>query len=59
MAVLFPKLRQPDDVEALRFGERVLDYRELAGVAAAIADRLAGARRVAVWATPTLQTCAA
>ncbi|GAA4840596.1 acyl-CoA synthetase [Saccharopolyspora rosea] len=59
MAVLFPKLRQPDDVEALRFGERALDYRELAGVAAAIADRLAGARRVAVWATPTLQTCAA
>ncbi|QUH02724.1 acyl-CoA synthetase [Saccharopolyspora erythraea] len=57
--VLFPKLREPDEREALRFGERSLDYRELAGVAAALAARVGEARRVAVWATSEPETCAA
>ncbi|GAB3691918.1 acyl-CoA synthetase [Saccharopolyspora tripterygii] len=57
--VLFPKLREPDDTEALRFGPRALTYRELAGLAGAIAERVAGKRRVAVWATNTLETAAA
>ncbi|CAM03128.1 malonyl-CoA/methylmalonyl-CoA synthetase [Saccharopolyspora erythraea NRRL 2338] len=57
--VLFPKLREPDEREALRFGERSLDYRELAGVTAALAERVGRARRVAVWATSVPETCAA
>ncbi|RRO18976.1 acyl-CoA synthetase [Saccharopolyspora rhizosphaerae] len=57
--VLFPKLREPDDTEALRFGARALTYRELAGLAGAIAERVQDTRRVAVWATNTLETAAA
>ncbi|MEV6608284.1 acyl-CoA synthetase [Kutzneria sp. NPDC051319] len=56
--MLLPALADPTDADALVFGDRKLTYRELAGVAAAIAKRLVGAR-VAVWATPTLETCAA
>ncbi|ELP68522.1 acyl-CoA synthetase [Streptomyces turgidiscabies] len=42
---------------ALRFGERSLTYAELAATAGALADRISGAGgRVAVWATPTLET---
>ncbi|GAA2645337.1 acyl-CoA synthetase [Streptomyces vastus] len=44
---------------ALRFGDRSLTYGELAGVAAPLAERLAGAGRIAVWATPTLETAVA
>src|SRR5437764_3454598 len=54
---LFPALREPSDREAVRFGERALTYAQLAGSAAAMAERVAGARRVAVWATSTLETC--
>ncbi|WP_406691371.1 acyl-CoA synthetase [Saccharopolyspora sp. ID03-671] len=57
--MLFPKLREPDDTEALRFGTRALTYRELAGLAGAIAECVAGKSRVAVWATNTLETAAA
>lgn len=56
--VLFPALREPTDREAVRFGDRALTYAGLAGLAAAVGERVAGARRVAVWATPTLETCA-
>ena len=56
--MLLPALADPTDAEAIRFGDRALTYRELAGVAAGIAERLDTAR-VAVWATPTLGTCAA
>jgi malonyl-CoA/methylmalonyl-CoA synthetase len=56
--MLLPALADPTEADALVFGDRKLTYRELAGVAAAIANRLVGAR-VAVWATPTLETCAA
>jgi malonyl-CoA/methylmalonyl-CoA synthetase len=56
--MLLPALADPTDTDALVFGDRKLTYRELAGVASAIASRLAG-ERVAVWATPTIETCAA
>ena len=56
---LLPGLRAPGDREALRFGGRSLRYRDLAGVAAAIAERIGPARRVAVWATASAETCAA
>lgn len=47
------------DREALRFGERALTYRELAGAALRIAEQVADRTRVAVWATPALETCVA
>jgi malonyl-CoA/methylmalonyl-CoA synthetase len=56
---LFPSLAAPDDREAIRIGERTLSYAELAGAAAALADRLEGCGRVAVWAEPTLELCVA
>jgi len=43
--------------EALRFGERALTYDELRGATAAVAERVRGADRVAVWAVPELETC--
>ncbi|MGW4434905.1 acyl-CoA synthetase [Streptomyces sp. NPDC004596] len=60
MSSLFPALVDgPGDRVALRFGERSLTYGELAGAAGALAARLAGAGRVAVWATPELETAVA
>ncbi|WBO69385.1 acyl-CoA synthetase [Streptomyces camelliae] len=44
---------------ALRFGERSLTYGALAGAAGALAGRVRGAGRVAVWATPELETAVA
>ncbi|MGW7364716.1 acyl-CoA synthetase [Streptomyces sp. NPDC054841] len=59
MSALFPALAA--DVEgsgrpALRFGDRALTYGELAAAAGSLAGRLVGAGRVAVWATPSLET---
>nr|WP_310268391.1 acyl-CoA synthetase [Haloactinomyces albus] len=56
---LLPKLREPDEQEAIRFGERVLSYTALATAASGIADRVGSSRRVAVWATPSVETCVA
>jgi malonyl-CoA/methylmalonyl-CoA synthetase len=56
---LLPPLAEPGDREAIRFGERALTYRELRDVAAHLAGRIDGADRVAVWALPALETCAA
>jgi malonyl-CoA/methylmalonyl-CoA synthetase len=53
---LFPALLDPDDRPALRFGDDALTYRQLAGVAGALAGSLAGCKRVAVHATPTIHT---
>jgi malonyl-CoA/methylmalonyl-CoA synthetase len=50
-------LREPTDAEALRFGDRALTYAQLAAAAGAVAARLEGCERVAVWAEPTLETC--
>ncbi|MFI1866426.1 acyl-CoA synthetase [Streptomyces jumonjinensis] len=56
MSDLFPALDAASDRIALRFGERALTYGELAGAAGALAVRIGGASRVALWATPTLET---
>ncbi|HEV7175993.1 MAG TPA: acyl-CoA synthetase [Solirubrobacteraceae bacterium] len=57
ISALLPPLDSAGDKEAVRFGERALSYRELRDVAAQLARRLAGSDRVAVWATPSLETC--
>jgi len=52
---LFPSLADPDGREAIRIGDAALTYKQLAGAAIATAEQLHGARRVAVWAEPTLE----
>ncbi|MDX3658798.1 acyl-CoA synthetase [Streptomyces sp. ID05-26A] len=47
------------DRVALRFGDRSLTHAELAACAGALAQQLSGLPRVAVWATPSLETCVA
>ncbi|MFF5492544.1 acyl-CoA synthetase [Streptomyces aquilus] len=60
MASLFPALTADrTDDPALRFGDRSLTYGELAAATRALAGRIGGAGRVAVWATPTLETAVA
>lgn len=56
---LLPSLLRGADSEALRFGQQSVTYRELGVVTTALAPHLSGARRVAVWATPELETCVA
>ncbi|HEY0357709.1 MAG TPA: acyl-CoA synthetase [Mycobacteriales bacterium] len=56
---LLPELIRATDREAVRFGDRSLTYRQLAAVAGRLAQALEGHRRVAVWATPSAETCAA
>lgn len=56
---MIPPLHQPDDAEALRFGRHSVTYRELSVLSAALASRLSDSPRVAVWATPELETCVA
>ena len=57
MSSLFPALTDgPADRPALRFGDRSLTYAELAATSGALAARIHDAGRVAVWATPTLET---
>ncbi|MEU6521316.1 acyl-CoA synthetase [Streptomyces sp. NPDC046924] len=61
MPSLFPALSDAPAAgrPALRFGERSLTYGELAAAAGAVAGRVREAGRVAVWATPTLETAVA
>ncbi|MFI5801976.1 acyl-CoA synthetase [Streptomyces sp. NPDC051561] len=56
MTRLFPALDTMGRAPALRFGDRALTYAELRAAASATAVQLAGARRVALWATPTLES---
>ncbi|MFJ1750745.1 acyl-CoA synthetase [Streptomyces sp. NPDC088116] len=56
MSPLFPALTARSEQPALQFGDRNLTHAELADAAGALAVRIAGARRIAVWATPTLGT---
>ncbi|MEV7125762.1 acyl-CoA synthetase [Streptomyces sp. NPDC093260] len=57
MSSLFPALTDaPDERPALRFGPRSLTYAQLAGAAGAVGARVRGEGRVAVWATPELET---
>ncbi|MFI8874028.1 acyl-CoA synthetase [Streptomyces sp. NPDC055243] len=53
---LFPALVAGPGIPALRFGERSLTYAELAATAGSLAASIGSARRVALWATPTLET---
>ncbi|MDT9684916.1 acyl-CoA synthetase [Streptomyces sp. TRM76323] len=61
MSSLFPALAagRDDPRPALRFGGRVLSYGGLRAAAGALVPRLTGARRVAVWATPSAETAVA
>ncbi|WP_328365071.1 acyl-CoA synthetase [Streptomyces sp. NBC_00445] len=60
MSSLFPALTEgPTDRPALRFGDRSLTYGQLAAAVGATAGRIRGAGRVAVWATPALETAVA
>ncbi|MFI9543159.1 acyl-CoA synthetase [Streptomyces sp. NPDC052016] len=60
MSSLFPALADhPPGQVALRFGERSLTYAELAAAAGAVGERVRGVGRVAVWATPALETAVA
>ncbi|MFJ8080980.1 acyl-CoA synthetase [Streptomyces sp. NPDC096205] len=57
MSSLFPALAGgPGERVALRFGARSLTYARLAAAAGAVAEGVRGAGRVAVWATPELET---
>jgi malonyl-CoA/methylmalonyl-CoA synthetase len=55
--VLFPALLDPPEQEALRFENEWLNYEQLRAGAAQVAGRVAGAKRVALWATPQTETC--
>ncbi|MER6180979.1 acyl-CoA synthetase [Streptomyces sp. NPDC001652] len=60
MTSLFPALTDaPANRPALRFGDRSLTYAELATATGLLAGSLRDAGRVAVWATPTLETAVA
>ncbi|MEU9998891.1 acyl-CoA synthetase [Streptomyces sp. NPDC050848] len=59
MNALFPALKAGSDRPALRFGAQTLTYDELGRAAGALAARIGGAGRVAVWATPTARTAVA
>ncbi|MFJ6387122.1 acyl-CoA synthetase [Streptomyces sp. NPDC091972] len=60
MTSLFPALRGASaDRPALRFGDRSLSYARLAAATGTLAARLARYDRVAVWATPELETAVA
>ncbi|WP_042412979.1 acyl-CoA synthetase [Streptacidiphilus anmyonensis] len=53
---LFPAVAAGGSAPAVSFGARGLDYARLRAAVLATAARLGGARRVALWATPTLET---
>src|SRR3712207_4880813 len=57
MARLLSPVHELDAEPALRFGDRELSYGELREAAAAVAERLSGLERAAVWAESTLETC--
>ncbi|KSU56618.1 acyl-CoA synthetase [Gordonia sp. SGD-V-85] len=56
--VLLPTLTPtaPDDPAVIRVGDDKLSREDLVGAATAVAERIAGARTVAVLATPTVET---
>jgi malonyl-CoA/methylmalonyl-CoA synthetase len=59
VAALFPPLEDPAPGEAVRVDGRALSWAELAGCVTALASRLEGHERVAVWATMRLETAIA
>jgi malonyl-CoA/methylmalonyl-CoA synthetase len=59
VSLLFPPLLSPEDRAAVNVGGTTVTSRELAAAAGAVACKLAGTRRVAVVAMPTLETIVA
>jgi malonyl-CoA/methylmalonyl-CoA synthetase len=57
--VLFASLDQPTDRLALRFPERELTYEQVRDAAARVAEQVAGAERVGVWALNAPETAIA
>ncbi len=57
--MLLKGLEEPDGREAVRVGEDALTYSALADAAGAVAERVDGASRVAVWAVSSLETVVA
>jgi malonyl-CoA/methylmalonyl-CoA synthetase len=57
--VLLSAVQDPDAREAVRVGDAALTYAELHAAAGAVAERIAGMTRVAVWAEPRLETVVA
>jgi malonyl-CoA/methylmalonyl-CoA synthetase len=57
--MLLEGLAERDGEEALRFADRALTYAEVRGAASAVAARVRGSARVAVWAVPAPETCVA
>ncbi len=57
MKRLLPHLDSPNSGRALVAGASVLTYAELAALSGRVAADLAGASRIAVWATPDPETC--
>jgi len=55
--MLLPFLAAPPDGEAIRVGDQTIGYPQLRAAALALAARLAGSERVAVWAAPGVETC--
>jgi malonyl-CoA/methylmalonyl-CoA synthetase len=51
--------RHSPDQTAMRFGDRSLTYRELSTQVGRVAASIRGHHRIAVFATPTLETCVA
>jgi malonyl-CoA/methylmalonyl-CoA synthetase len=56
---LLAPLHDPPGKEAIRFGDRALTYRELAGAARRVAAEVGDAGRLAVFAENSLETCVA
>ncbi len=56
---MFPALQTGGRKTALAFSRRSLSYEQLAGGAGAVAAGLSGARRAAVVADSTIETCVA
>ncbi|MCX4819948.1 acyl-CoA synthetase [Streptomyces sp. NBC_01142] len=56
MSPLFPALAAGSPRPALSFGDRSLSHAELGAAAGSLAAEISTAQRVAVWATPTLET---
>jgi malonyl-CoA/methylmalonyl-CoA synthetase len=57
--MLLDPIRDLGAEPAVAVGDRRLSYAELRGAAAAVAGRLEGVRRIAIWAEPALETIVA
>ena len=56
MTAILPLLQEPPDREALRIGSEAISYAELASAAGGVAQAIGDAHRVAIVASPTIET---